>query len=281
MKLKKNGLYLDHKGNSFNSIPEMCEHRGIDEETFLSRLFGEGKWNLEESLTFQFPNQRSRLVYLPDGRTLPSIKYACQLFKTSYSKVLERIGNGWDAYSALVYNEKLSFGEFKIKDFLDERNITYFHNKSLKTIFEELSLKNEFNEFVDILLEVYSENGLFFTRTAIGKLRPDFALLSNNKIHSFIEFDGKQHFDFVKYFYKTLENFLKLHSRDEVKNDFSEVCGIPLLRIRYDQVENVDVMINDLLENPNKYLTQHNTFLTEEEYWKPFQKNKDSLVLSF
>jgi len=34
----------------------------------------------------------------------------------------------------------------------------------------------------------------------------------------------------------------------------------------------VPYMIDDLLNNPHKYETNHNTFLTDKEYWNIFEE---------
>lgn len=76
-------------------------------------------------------------------------------------------------------------------------------------------------------------------------------------------------------FFKTFEDFALSGNRDSAKNIFAEVNGIPLLRIRYDQIEEkmVKEMIDDLLSNPQKYISQHNTFLSNEEYMEVFSDN--------
>ena len=124
-----------------------------------------------------------------------------------------------------------------------------------------------------------SKQGINYTKANISRMRPDFAIVKDETIHSFIEYDGEQHFKFVDLFFKTLEYFLKRCDADKVKTDFAELSGIPLLRIRYDQIDKIEIMLDDLLTNPTKYLTQHNTFLTEEEYWKPLKKESEKLGL--
>lgn len=278
---KSRNLVMDHNQNIFPTKEEMCRAYNKTSKQYYIRI--NQNMSQKEALeraTGETKGKKNPQI-LPDGSSFESLKAVTDFYGVDYELVRFRLRSGWDLFSAVTYQSKMSFGENKIKEILDRYGICYFHNKTIKTIFIELGIKKQYKNFVKNLQKEYEEIGLRFSSNAISRMRPDFALIQNKRIHSFIEFDGEQHFKFVNIFYRTFENFLKRHYSDTVKNDFAESNNIPLLRIRYDQIENIEVMINDLLENPNKYLTQHNTFLTEDEYWEPFRQNKDSLALSF
>jgi hypothetical protein len=101
-------------------------------------------------------------------------------------------------------------------------------------------------------------------------MRYDFTIIKNGNIFAFIEFDGIQHFKLVHFFTKTLMEFFNRHSKDKIKTIFAEQKNISLLRIRYDQINMCESMIDDLLQEPKNYINNHNTYLTEEEYWSVF-----------
>ncbi len=64
-------------------------------------------------------------------------------------------------------------------------------------------------------------------------LRFDFAVYRNNKLYCLIDFDGRQHFEFVKYFHKNISNFNKAKEWDRRKNSYCLVHNIPFIRIPY------------------------------------------------
>lgn len=75
-------------------------------------------------------------------------------------------------------------------------------------------------------------------------MRYDFAILQNNKISYFIEFDGEQHFHPVKHFGgKVYFDYIK--ENDNLKNNWCKNNNIPLIRIPYTELNNLK--IQDLL----------------------------------
>ncbi len=64
---------------------------------------------------------------------------------------------------------------------------------------------------------------------------PDYNLL--------IEYDGKQHFESINYFGGD-DAFIKRKNNDEIKNKFCIDNNIPLLRIKYDEINNINEILN-------------------------------------
>lgn len=62
-----------------------------------------------------------------------------------------------------------------------------------------------------------------------------------------IEFDGKQHFEPSEYF-GGLEAFNKLQINDKIKNDYCEDNYIELVRIKYDQLDNIESYLNEVFK---------------------------------
>lgn len=107
----------------------------------------------------------------------------------------------------------LSKGEKEIMDWLSKNNIEYKHNN---------------------LIQIDNLN-----------VRPDFII---NNIY--IEYNGKQHYEFSKLFHKTELGFLKQQYRDQKLREYCKENNIKLVEIRYDQnVEEELEKIKDKLKN--------------------------------
>lgn len=105
-----------------------------------------------------------------------------------------------------------SKGEKEIAKFLDRNKISYYRQHKFP------DCKNTF------------------------ELPFDFYIPSRRMV---IEFDGKQHFEPMDFF-GGVENFEKLKLNDSIKNNYCEDNMIDILRIRYDQYENIDRILNSL-----------------------------------
>lgn len=94
-------------------------------------------------------------------------------------------------------------------------------------------------------------------------LRFDFAVLDNQrKIKCFIEFDGKQHYEPIDYFGGE-EVFKENKKRDLIKNEFCKRYNIPLIRISYNEIKSIDVIIVsqltalDIIKNKIDYINHY------------------------
>lgn len=168
-------------------------------------------------------------------------------------------------------------GEKAIQDYLETHNITFEHDVSIKKIFTEYleySMKNYHSfmkEFVDSIAALKDKTGFgkMIDQYHISRIRFDFYIFSDKnkkKLAGLIEYDGEQHFRFIQFFFKTLEKFLYRHTTDQEKNSFAEFLDIPLIRIAYFQKDQINAMLDDFFARPEYYRTQHNTYLTNEEY---------------
>ena len=107
---------------------------------------------------------------------------------------------------------KMSYGERKIKNFLDSNNIEYIRQK------------------------------MFSDCKFIKPLKFDFYL---PKYNTLIEFDGEQHF--TKYRFEKDNSQLKLRQqKDKIKNEYSISNNIKLIRILYN--DNVEEKLNYFFE---------------------------------
>jgi hypothetical protein len=106
-----------------------------------------------------------------------------------------------------------SKGELMIEKFLIEKNIKYVFQKTFDDCINENNRKMKF----------------------------DFYLPSQNIL---IEYDGKQHFEPIKYF-GGRKAFIIRQQYDKIKNDYAEINKIKLIRISYHDYNNINnILIN-------------------------------------
>ena len=95
------------------------------------------------------------------------------------------------------------------------------------------------------------------------KLRFDFCVYNlNGDIDFLIEFDGAGHFQDIKHFYKTNKKFDNAKGRDRLKNNYCLAHRIPLYRIPYWEINNINTL-KDILQSKFLVTSQyHNDRLT-------------------
>lgn len=71
-----------------------------------------------------------------------------------------------------------------------------------------------------------------------------------------IEFDGKQHFQPMEFF-GGVEAFEKIKINDKIKSDYCEDNYIDLIRIRYDQEDDIHQILWNNLKNKIKILHKY------------------------
>lgn len=101
-----------------------------------------------------------------------------------------------------------SKGEMRIQQWLQEHQISYIPQYS----HDQIILSSGRRPFFDFAI---------FTHT--------------NKLYCFLEYDGKQHFEYSGYGWDNQENFIKTQDRDKQKEEWCKKLNIPLYRIAYNQ----------------------------------------------
>lgn len=143
-----------------------------------------------------------------------SIKCSCgEEFETQLAIVLDY--DKKQCRSCKIKNSPTSHGEEMIKKYLIDNNYA-FH--------QEYSFPDCKDTYV---------------------LRFDFAVIIDGQI-KLIEFDGMQHFRPYDY-YGGEEYFQKVIRRDGIKNRYCEKNNIPLLRIPYKELKNINTLLDDYL----------------------------------
>ena len=92
-------------------------------------------------------------------------------------------------------------------------------------------------------------------------LRYDFAILSGGRPIALIEYDGEAHFKQVKHFQKTVDKLKQAQERDRHKNKYALLHNIPLYRIPYWEIDNIN-NLGDIINNRFRVKTKyHNDML--------------------
>lgn len=118
----------------------------------------------------------------------------------------------WEGSSIFLSNdEKESYGEKKIKKYLDINNIKYEQQKTFEGCLNKKKL----------LFDFFIPN-----------------------LNTCIEFDGAQHFKVVDWF-GGKEGYIKRKENDIIKNNFCEINKINLLRISYEDINIIDKILSD------------------------------------
>ena len=85
-----------------------------------------------------------------------------------------------------------------------------------------------------------------------NKLRFDFKVMIDDVKFVFIEFDGAQHFRPINFgggktAQQILDDFKTIRTHDRIKDCYCTDNGIPILRIKYDQVDLSGVMVDEFI----------------------------------
>lgn len=93
-------------------------------------------------------------------------------------------------------------------------------------------------------------------------LRYDFWVQMPGGRPFLIEYDGEAHFEQVKFFQRKTSDFKRAQERDRIKNKYALMNNIPLYRIPYWEIDNVntlqDIIFNSKFKVKTKY---HNDLL--------------------
>jgi len=108
------------------------------------------------------------------------------------------------------------------------------------------------------LINLFRRGGIQFEREVIfddltGKkkvpLRFDFGLYKNGRLICLVEFDGRQHYEYIPYFHKNISGFKRQQEWDRRKNKYCLMHNIPLIRIPYWDLE--DLTLKKVLFTPD------------------------------
>ena len=165
-------------------------------------------------------------------------------YKNSETKILmrhEKCGYEWlirpinftTCYNRCPNCRNISDGESKIREWLENKNLSYETEFSMKKCRDK------------------------------RPLRFDFKVSLNNGTFCLIEFDGKQHFKtggFIN------ESYIEgVRKRDKIKNDFCNKNNIPLLRIRYTEFNEINDILENFIQNVQRLSESNHTIVSSGE----------------
>lgn len=81
-------------------------------------------------------------------------------------------------------------------------------------------------------------------------LRYDFLIQLPGGAPFLVEYDGEAHFEQIKFFQRKTSDFKKAQERDRIKNKYALMHGIPLYRIPYWKIDEINT-VKDILNNYN------------------------------
>lgn len=274
----------DHNGRKFDSINEMCSYYNIDHSVYFARMNRHG-WSQKDALTIPVHMSSKQYIACEDhlGNHYINLKQMCDAYDRDYNLFLSRRKHGWTIQEALLIPRNMYIGEYRVAECLKRLNVKFYHDCTIKTIFIDLGISVDWNDFLSELQSKLGSVGYNWSKQKIQRLRPDFVLYTDedNKIRGVIEFDGEQHQNYIEFFFKTIEEFYRRSDVDFVKQSFWEYMNIPMLRIRHDQIDMIDNMVQDFIDKPQNYIHNHNTYLSEEEYWSILTEQKQQIELAF
>lgn len=99
-----------------------------------------------------------------------------------------------------------------------------------------------------LIADFLTKNGFLYKKEYIFKDLPnrkfDYFL---PELNIAIEFDGQQHYEFVEFFHRTIENFNLRQQMDIEKNQYCIKNNIPLYRIPYWEEEHISKILSQIL----------------------------------
>lgn len=292
----KSYVFRDHLGKEHNSITACAEYYGIPMKVLSYRL--NHGWSLEKSLTTPVKCKKCK-DHL--GQEFANVKLMCKHWNISYELYRSRIRDGWTIKDALtkerVFSTIFSNDEFLQRLYekfgdeyspLDEykgmnTNISMKCNKCGKSwsvkpanIFsgfgcphcKESNYEKNVRELLSGKNIKFSSQYTFTDCLSSGGYpsRFDFSITGIG----LIEVDGEGHFRPTSNW-----DFNRAVENDTLKTTYCENNNIPLLRVRYDQMQDGTYaeLVEDFINNPAAYIMQHNKYLSEKEYYAERTKN--------
>ena len=257
-------------GIAINSPAEFSRKTGISKTT-VHRYLNKGM-SLQE-IKDDDSRRPSHYPVTINGKSFSTRQEACKFYKIPPSVVNRRKKAGYSDEDAFLQPLRIYLNENRVYGLLTkhreikEHNRVY-HSKSLKSILNELETKDIYIEYI----KEFSKITAIPIKT-IERFEFDFVIVNQDgQITHLVEYDGEFHFQYIKGIFKSWERFVTRCESDIKKNMFAKYSKIPLLRIRYDQIDQTEEMLNNLFESPSKYIEQHNTFYTENDYWDLYER---------
>jgi very-short-patch-repair endonuclease len=228
--------------------------RFMNQEIFLIR--SKRKWgdkydySLAEYVSTKFP---VKIIYegeiyeqLPPNQLI----YAPELRNTTtHEDFIERskeIHNGKYTYDKAIYTNDRTLVTITCPRHGDFRQTPTIHlrGSGCKRCSESFGEK-EISRYLDEKTITYTREHKFDDCRNIYPLKFDFYIPS---MRLCIEFDGIQHYEPIDYF-GGVDAYERLKANDKIKDEYCEDNYIDLIRIRYDQIDQIPAILKECLKN--------------------------------
>lgn len=282
--------FTDHLGNVFHSITECADYYNIPMKTLSYRL--NHNWSIEKALITPVKIKRCK-DHL--GHEFTTAKDMCKYWNMSYELYCSRIRDGWSVEDALtknkIYSTILSNDEFlkRLQNVFGDKYSPLEEYKGMNTNIDvkcnvccktwSVRPANLFSgygcphckesNYEKTVREYLNQNAISFSTQFVF---PDCLSSGGNPSRfdfsipdiGVIEVDGEGHFRQTSNW-----NFQRAVENDNLKTAYCENNHIPLLRIRYDQIQDGTYvnLIEDFINNPAVYIMKHNKYLSEVDYY--------------
>ena len=130
----------------------------------------------------------------------------------------------------------------------------------------------------DKIVDILNRAGIRFVREKTfsdlkhGSFRFDFYIKNAHGADCIIEYNGEQHYKFVKKFYKTQTEWRQAQGRDMRKISYCLANNIELYIIPYWEINNINNVL-DLFQPKFRALNRYKNFLDFEMYSAASQKD--------
>lgn len=158
----------------------------------------------------------------------------------------------------IIHNNFYSYElvDYKRRDQLVEI-VCKYHGSFLQTPHGHLNgrgcRKCKYSKGEKMIQDILTENEINFKTQIkledlkhVGDLRVDFGVFEGERLKYLIEYNGKQHYEFVKYFHLSEQSFIDSKKRDQIKIEYCEKNKIKLYIVKYD--EDIEKKIQEILK---------------------------------
>lgn len=234
------------------SKPSLYNEQWVKDNTPYPYSYVSGYINMKSKCNFYCDICHSEFMQLP-ARLINQHLYGCNCQKTkklTHEMFLERLGpeclqeyEVLEEYTTtdkpITFKHKQCGAIFKISpySFVFKNNkkycpICYYKKSHGEVLITNFLIKNNIT---------YKKEYIF---QDFPKRKFDYYLQDFNTI---IEFDGRQHYEFISFFHKTLENFQYRQQIDKDKNNYCLKNNITLYRIPYWEEKNLEEILTQIL----------------------------------
>ena len=210
----------------------ICPHHSIFTQSPDAHQRGQGCPKCAHERRIKSRKRKTTHQFIKEANNKHNNKY--DYTNTEYTNIKSKVNICCVAHGEFYQEAKAHLRGQGCPDCANEKRASFFESEGERLI-EAFLLQNVIQ---------YEKQKTFDECRHKMLLRYDFYLPKYNVL---IEFDGQQHYEFVPRFHGTLEGFKLYRLRDEIKTEYALNNNIGLLRIRWDEQNNVSSILEETL----------------------------------